>query len=752
MDSLDDFEKSLAAEKAERERAAQKEEERRERKHKHHSSSHRHRDRSPGRNRDRDKYRDRHTHREKDRDGERDMDRHHHHRSRRDDEDEEDGHRHKRSRHSREPDYDKDDSKHRHSRRHRERSREDGRRHDRNRKADRKPDDGEEEEPEYLKTTDPKEKLPLPDEERPSNEPPLVRDSWMTAPSAIDIDYKHQRHESQSPEKEEPKRVIHERELNIQLSEWDQRKGESSGEAIEAPTKREVRYTFGDSGSQWRLTKLKGVYTTAEQTGRAVEEIAIERFGSLEEFDDAREEKIEMDRRKVYGDGYLGKEKPTGELFRERQASTRHHSPGDDRDLSPSPAPEQGVIIEDMVRQAAPVDQSTLNRLKANLIKAKLRKAPDVAKLEEEYNAAMEAFNSGIVSSNAVVLDASYNRMLAGHRGEVKAVTNKRGRERGTVEANEDMTVEDMVREERRTRGQAGGEGKRFAERIAKDSKFDNDLEYMDENAEKLAKRVHKGEASLKNVAVAEYKKLNKVLDTCPLCHHEDKEPPKNLPLAPIISLATRVYLTLPTNPELTGAEGGAVIAPISHRTNLLECDDDEWEEIRNFMKSLTRLYHEQGREVIFYENAAAPQRHLHAAMVVVPIPYDQGDTAPAFFREAMLSTDEEWSQHKKIIDTAKRSREAGMGRMAFRRSIAKEMPYFHVWFNLDGGLGHIVEDSERWPRGDLFAREIIGGMLDCEPDVIKRQGRWTRSDDRVDGFKKRWRKFDWTRVLTEGG
>jgi hypothetical protein len=33
---------------------------------------------------------------------------------------------------------------------------------------------------------------------------------------------------------------------------------------------------------------------------------------------------------------------------------------------------------------------------------------------------------------------------------------------------------------------------------------------------------------------------------------------------------------------------------------------------------------------------------------------------------------------------------------------------------------------------------------------VIKRQGRWTREDKRLEGFQKRWRKFDWTRVLTE--
>jgi hypothetical protein len=408
------------------------------------------------------------------------------------------------------------------------------------------------------------------------------------------------------------------------------------------------------------------------------------------------------------------------------------------------------VVIEDLLQPAPPMDQSALNRMRAQLMKAKLRNAPDTAKLEAEYNAAVAAFSTGAASSNAVVLDASHNRMLAGTRGEVKAITNKRGLERGQVEANEDMTIEDMVREERRTRGQAGGEGARLAERIAKDGRFDNDLEYLDENAEKLAKRVHKTDFSLKNIAVTEYKKLNRILDTCPLCYHEDRAPPQNLPLAPVLALATRTFLTLPTAPELTGAEGGAVIAPLSHRTNLLECDDDEWEEMRNFMKSLTRMYHDQGREVLFYENAAAPHRRLHAALVAVPIPYDLGDTAPAFFREAMMSADEEWAQHKKVIDTGKKARE-GLGKLAFRRSLAREMPYFHVWFTLDGGLGHVVEDVARWPKGDLFAREIVGGMLDCEPDVIKRQGRWTRNDERVDGFVKRWRKFDWTRVLAEG-
>ena len=562
----------------------------------------------------------------------------------------------------------------------------------------------------------------------------------MTAPSALDIDYVQRggKRKSPSPVREEPTRVLHKRELNRGLGEVQTR------EETEESGTREVNYQFGDEGSQWRMTKLKAVYTIAEQTNRPLDEVAEERFGSLRDFDEAREEKVEMDRRGVYGEGYVGKEKPTGELYAERLATARRKPA-----RSPTPEPEQGVVIEDMMQPAPPMDQSALNRMRAQLMKAKLRNAPDASKLEAEYNAAMAAFSTGAASNNAVVLDASHNRMLAGARGEVKAVTTKRGVERGQVEANEDMSIEDMLREERRTRGQAGGEGLRLAERIAKDARFDNDLEYLDENAAKLAKRVHKTDSSLKNIAVTEYKKLNRILDTCPLCFHDERAPPQNLPLAPVLALATRTYLTLPTAPELTGAEGGAVIAPLSHRTNLLECDDDEWEELRNFMKSLTRAYHEQGREVLFYENAAAPHRRQHAALVAVPVPYDLGATAPAFFREAMLAADEEWAQHRKIIDTGKRARE-GLGKLAFRRMLAREMPYFHVWFDLDGGLGHVVEDAERWPKGDLFAREIIGGMLDCEPDVIKRQGRWSRNDDRVEGFKKRWRKFDWTRVLTD--
>lgn len=583
----------------------------------------------------------------------------------------------------------------------------------------------------------------------------LRRDAWMEAPSALDVDYIHRRDTTRLEEEPKAKMLqadfelkIHDRELNQHLRDLKEEKG--LAEVEEKPVQHEVDYTFGDAGSQWRMTKLRGVYREAEESGKPVEEVAIERFGDLRSFDDAREEEAELDRRTRYGEGYVGKEKPTGDLFQERKLEQGVHREPLEHHRDPEQklaARGQGQKIDTAPPSGATqhLDLTALNRLKAQMMKAKLKGSAEAAELEERYNAAAAAM-ANRKESDVVVLGVMENRMLAGQRNEAKPVETRRGRERGQLEENEDLTIEDMVREERRTRDQAGGDGRRLAERIARDSKFENDLEYMDDNAAKLAKRVHRSDINLKNATISEFQKMNRILDNCPLCHHEDTNTP---PIAPVISLATRTYLTLPTEPELS--EGCATIVPIQHRTNLMECDDDEWEEIRNFMKSLTRMYHDQGRDVIFYENAAQPHRKRHAAMEAVPLPYSLGETSPAFFREAILAADSEWTQHRKLIDTLAKAKQ-GLGRNAFRRTLAKEMPYFHVWFELDGGLGHVVEDEHRWPRGDLFAREVIGGMLDLGPEVIKRQGRWNRGGDRrVEGFKKRWRKFDWTRVLVEG-
>lgn len=308
--------------------------------------------------------------------------------------------------------------------------------------------------------------------------PRLKRDAWMEAPSALDVDYvSRSRREQEQPERKmlqaDFEMKIHERELNTHLR--DLRDSKALEEIQTEPAAHEVDYTFGDAGSQWRMTKLRAVYREAKETGRPVEEIAIERFGDLRSFDDAREEEIELDRRERYGEGYVGKTKPTGELFQERKLKEGVHRSPREKEAVPEPATqEQGKPMETdaPARTTQYMDATALNRLRAKMMKAKLKGSPEAAELEKEYTAAA-AMMANNKQADTVVLGVMDNRMLAGgSRGEVKSVTSRRGRERGKVEENEDMTIEDMIREERRTRGQPGGEGYRLAERIARDANF----------------------------------------------------------------------------------------------------------------------------------------------------------------------------------------------------------------------------------------------------------------------------------------
>jgi hypothetical protein len=302
----------------------------------------------------------------------------------------------------------------------------------------------------------------------------------MEEPSGLEIDYtqtiarKPAGSTSSRPSKADFQLKIHENEINKHHLQDLADAKDVPKELAEEPNQHEVDYQFGDSGAQWRMTKLKGVYRRAEETGRPIDDVAEEQFGDLQTFDDAREEQIELERRDIYGKGYVGNQKPSGELFAERRL---------DMVLQKGSSPRtNGDQLEDFARAVEttksaattiPMDQTALNRLKAQMLKAKTRGSSDAASLEAEYDNAMADFTNHR-QPEVVVLSAMDNRLLAGSRaGEVAAVDNKRGRERGIVEENEDMRIEDMVKQERRTRNQAGGDGQRFAERIAKDAKFD---------------------------------------------------------------------------------------------------------------------------------------------------------------------------------------------------------------------------------------------------------------------------------------
>lgn len=149
------------------------------------------------------------------------------------------------------------------------------------------------------------------------------------------------------------------------------------------------------------------------------------------------------------------------------------------------------------------------------------------------------------------------------------------------INADDDtVTLEELLREERFGGGAADQKNMDFemATRIAADGAFKNDLDYMDDSAERLARKKVKTEAQKKMFAIQDYAKTKKALDTCQFCY-QDTDTATVPPQACMVALGTRAYLSLPLTEPLV--DGHSLIVPTQHHLSSLEADDDTWDEIR---------------------------------------------------------------------------------------------------------------------------------------------------------------------------
>jgi hypothetical protein len=197
--------------------------------------------------------------------------------------------------------------------------------------------------------------------------------------------------------------------------------------------------TPGGPGSQWRMMRLRRVYEAAEEEGLSVEEVGADRFGSLQAFEEAREERRILDEREGRRgdrdrDRGRGTDRPShfskdGEkrlMFTDvggsggSSRSSSFRRPGGMPESNPStPSPPSGMIRApankrlDSLRlpsqAGSPLAQShtpipsvmtppaasgslsralspsSLNKLQAKVLRAKLMGMPDAEKLEQEY-------------------------------------------------------------------------------------------------------------------------------------------------------------------------------------------------------------------------------------------------------------------------------------------------------------------------------------------------------------------------------
>ncbi|KAF8517376.1 CwfJ C-terminus 1-domain-containing protein-like protein [Hysterangium stoloniferum] len=645
--------------------------------------------------------------------------------------------------------------------------------------------------------------------------------------SALGLEHKRK----EAPERPNPdKLVVSSREINPQF-----REGKTLDEYV-TPKSRPA--TPGGPGSQWRMMKLRRVYETAEEENRPVEEVALDKFGSMEAFEAAKEERRVLDERegrrssrgqeddRHRGDRSRNREGNQGfeqrYMFSEvgssallghsssfRRPGGQDHSgpstpvsrgsaPPTNRRLdslrlpseASSPATANSVLtpIPTVMTPPASVPSNKfsalssedLNKLQARVLKAKLMGSADADRLEREYEAEVTKARSGGLSVNEKIrveilptMDARgqlYDvgqgkedvQILPGNRKKKEKVEMHDPKTGEFVRYNADddsTTLGDMLRQEKFGAGMADQKNldAQLAKAIMSDGKFQSDLEYMDENAEKLGRKKMRSDAMKRQFAINDYARTKRVLDSCPHCYGEDDSPPK----VPVIAMATRCYLSCTPHEELV--DGHCHIVPIQHHLSTLEGDDDLWDEIRNFMKCLMRMYVEQDKGVIFFETVINLKWQKHTYIECVPIPWNVYEDLPAYFKESILQSETEWSQHKKLIDFS--ARPGG-----FRRAMVPNLPYFMVQWDYKGekGYGHVIEgtgeaagtgeadgaidEGEKgggeFPR--YFATEIIGNQLDIEPRRWRRPRRidFRSNKERVSAFQDKYSKYDWTGMI----
>lgn len=349
--------------------------------------------------------------------------------------------------------------------------------------------------------------------------------------------------------------------------------------------------------------------------------------------------------------------------------------------------------------------------------------------------------------------------------------------------AKEDTeTLADLVRAERFQGGPDQGADAMLAQSITRDAGFRANAEYMDDNVDRLAVRRDKNALSKRNFAIQDFARVKKALDECPFCIGQaDAGPSNRREVTDPISSGTRTYLTLPLRESLAPIH--ALVVPIDHTLSLLEIDDDAWDEIKvrnssqpcpdsdqwltlrqNFMKCLIQLAHTRKEKMVFYETVVNLRWHKHTYLECVGLPQDLADDLPAYFREELMQTGDEWSQHRKIIPfTADRP---------MRRSLVPNLPYFAVLFDYRGtsGIGHVIEapdidrdmdnNSEEQKDGIMgleraafprnFAAQLLGTLLDREPRVWRRPRRLDNKAHkaRQAQFTNLWSPYDWTKML----
>lgn len=371
----------------------------------------------------------------------------------------------------------------------------------------------------------------------------------------------------------------------------------------------------GGPGYQWRMMKLKRVYEAAEDEGRDIEEVALERYGSMEAFNEARIERQHLDdqqgrrgddrnhQRRNYNDSSASSSRPISrQSFRKPGESSLPSTPqagpsslarpslpsrqvGSNQSSKPStPIPSvftpilsragsklrhladdqendsegaSSSALQDAVtisqtdnnQSQPPLSAAALNKLSAKVLRAEMMGAEDAGELRDQFEReTARAQNSGGDQGLNGVNEEAYHRVGGAADGDedshiqVLPTLDARGRlyDVGTGKSSkddddamrpgnrrkknnkfetrdaktgellrynaddDDQSLQELVRQERFGAGSADQKNvdAEMASRIVNDQAFKDNVDYMDDNVERLARKKMKTDAMKRQFAI----------------------------------------------------------------------------------------------------------------------------------------------------------------------------------------------------------------------------------------------------------
>lgn len=266
---------------------------------------------------------------------------------------------------------------------------------------------------------------------------------------------------------------------------------------------------------------------------------------------------------------------------------------------------------------------------------------------------------------------------------------------------------------------------KEFANVVGKLKNPHVDLE--DLFVENVRKQVDKSylERKDRELAIIEHQKFARSLDACDKCFDSP-----NMAKERVVAIGTNVFLSLPWHEGL--CTGHCIIAPSKHVACVTHLDEDVWEEMREFMRAVVRMFSARKMDVIFFESARNLHCRPHLQVHCVPGKFE---LAPFYFKKAIQEAEGEWTTNKQLLHLSERD---------VRRVVPKGLPYFWVNFGMQSGFAHVIENQEKF--SNTFAEEVIGGLLNLDHRFWRRPRKVSNLNFKIKQFADWWKPFDFTK------